>query len=262
MVNISKIEEEKNTVLKQLEQFSKNYTRTDISEEEEKNIFFSLREKLRNLEAMEYLAKTLDKPLSLKENVADIFTDPSSDNSRTVEDLVGEDFSTENSDWSLSHKKNSMPFPNDTPTTKKSNYLDNKDIPPVSGGQKINQINAKKITPTLENETNIKAIKNALYRFKNYITQGYSHPNFINLDEPRKAEIRRKNEEHIQKLKDRIDKLNSLKVVAQPVASNTPVVTTSGTLGTISLDSTYKQPIGFSLDNEQKQYYDTIQDEI
>jgi uncharacterized lipoprotein YehR (DUF1307 family) len=130
MVNISKIEEEKNTVLKQLEQFSKNYTRTDISEEEEKNIFFSLREKLRNLEAMEYLAKTLDKPLSLKENVADIFTDPSSDNSRTVEDLVGEDFSTENSDWSLSHKKNSMPFPNDTPTTKKSNYLDNKDIPP------------------------------------------------------------------------------------------------------------------------------------
>ncbi len=261
LVDLSKIQTERKRINAELENFSK-YAQNNKLTEKDNAIFSELREKLKKLDAMEYLVTTFEKPLSKSDSVISTLSDPNLyvpiDD---VENLTNDDFGKDK-DIIYNVTQKTMPFPNDTSTIKKSGDTKDETSSTVPGG-KMNQINTKTI-PALENETDIKKIQKELSWFKKNITNGYSNPKFIKLSEKRKTAIRDENEAFIAKLNDRIYKIKQEKALKDNQKISTPIVTSTGTLGTISLQSESKPvtPIGFSLDRKQEDYYDNLQDSI
>jgi hypothetical protein len=262
LVDLSKIQTERKRINAELENFSK-YAQNNKFTEKDNAIFSELREKLKKLDAMEYLVTTFEKPLSKSDSVISTLSDPNLyvpiDD---VENLTNDDFGKDK-DIIYNVTQKTMPFPNDTPTIKKSGDTKDEISSTVPGG-KMNQINTKTI-PTLENETNIKDIQREINRFRKYISSGYNNPNFIKLSEAKKTSIRNKNDAYLSRLVNRIDQIKqeAASSVKKP-ESTIPSAVTSGTLGTISSGTEHvmNPPISSSLEDKQEDYYDNLQNSI
>lgn len=231
MIDLSKIQSEKKRITAELENFSKYAKNHDVLEKD-KSIFYELRDNLKKLDAMEYAAKLFARQSIESNEINKIFTDPTLQQVKDLKKFTKKDFPLDSEQFPEPNQTNSMPFPNDTPTTKKSGDTNDEISSTVPGGQ-MNQVKTKTI-PTLENETDIEAIKTERANFKNSLLRKYESDKFKALSEDKQIAEMNTDQDYMHRLTKRIGELDPSTII---IPKTQPIIVTAEPINNTS--STY-----------------------